>query len=73
MSEIRKRPEAIGLSQYGDAFEANNIDMDSLGQLDDQILKDIGVSAARKRLRASPRATTSLSIGATSARRWRGI
>jgi class 3 adenylate cyclase/tetratricopeptide (TPR) repeat protein len=51
MSEIRKWLEAIGLGQYGDAFEANKIDMDLLGQVDDQILKDIGVSAAGDRLR----------------------
>jgi hypothetical protein len=51
MSEIRKWLEAIGLGQYGDAFESNKIDMDLLGQLDDQILKDIGVSAAGDRLR----------------------
>jgi class 3 adenylate cyclase/tetratricopeptide (TPR) repeat protein len=51
MSEIRKWLEAIGLSEYGDAFEVNKIDMDLLGQVDDQILKDIGVSAAGDRLR----------------------
>jgi SAM domain (Sterile alpha motif) len=51
MSEIRKWLEAICLDQYADAFEANKIDMDLLGQVDDQILKDIGVSAAGDRLR----------------------
>jgi class 3 adenylate cyclase len=51
MSEIQKWLEAIGLAQYADAFEANEIDMDLLGQVDDQILKDIGVSAAGHRLR----------------------
>jgi class 3 adenylate cyclase len=51
MSEIRKWLEAIRLGQYGDAFEPNKIDMDLLGQVDDQILKDIGVSAAGDRLR----------------------
>src|SRR6516165_9065005 len=51
MSEVRKWLEAIGLGQYADAFEANKIDMDLLGQVDDQILKDIGVSAAGDRLR----------------------
>jgi hypothetical protein len=51
MSEIRKWLESIGLGQYGDAFEANKIDMDLLGQVDDQILKDIGVLAAGDRLR----------------------
>jgi class 3 adenylate cyclase len=51
MSEVRSWLEAIGLAQYADAFEANEIDMDLLGQVDDQILKDIGVSAAGHRLR----------------------
>jgi class 3 adenylate cyclase len=43
--------ETIGLAQYADAFHANDIDIDLLGQLDDQILKDIGVSSAGHRLR----------------------
>jgi len=30
MSEIRKWLEAIGVDQYGDAFEANHIDVDLL-------------------------------------------
>jgi class 3 adenylate cyclase len=51
MSEVRKWLEAIGLAQYADAFKTNEIDMDLLGQVDDQILKDIGVSAAGHRLR----------------------
>jgi SAM domain (Sterile alpha motif) len=51
MSEVRSWLEAIGLAQYADTFEANEIDMDLLEQVDDQILKDIGVSAAGHRLR----------------------
>jgi class 3 adenylate cyclase/predicted negative regulator of RcsB-dependent stress response len=51
MSEVRKWLEAIGLGQYGDAFEANEIGMDLLGQVDDQMLKDIGVSIGGHRLR----------------------
>jgi class 3 adenylate cyclase/tetratricopeptide (TPR) repeat protein len=51
MSEIRKWLEAIGLGQYADAFETNDIDMDLLKQVDDQILKDIGVASAGHRLR----------------------
>src|SRR5215471_18686441 len=51
MSEIRKWLEAIGLAQYADAFEANEIGMDLLGQVDDQMLKDIGVSIGGHRLR----------------------
>jgi class 3 adenylate cyclase/tetratricopeptide (TPR) repeat protein len=51
MSEIRNWLEAIGLGQYGDAFETNDIDMDLLNQVDDQVLKDIGVASAGHRLR----------------------
>jgi len=51
VSEIRKWLESIGLGQYADAFEANDIDMDLLKQVDDQMLKDIGVASAGHRLR----------------------
>ena len=51
MSEIRKWLEAIGLGQYANAFETNDIDMDLLNQVDDQVLKDIGVASAGHRLR----------------------
>jgi class 3 adenylate cyclase len=51
MSEVREWLEAIGLVQYADAFEVNDIDIDLLGQVDDQMLKDIGVSSAGHRLR----------------------
>ena len=51
MSEIRKWLESIGLGQYVDAFDANEIGMDLLGQVDDQMLKDIGVSIGGHRLR----------------------
>ena len=51
MSEVRKWLETIGLSQYGDAFETNDLEIDLLQQIDDQLLKDIGVSSAGHRLR----------------------
>jgi class 3 adenylate cyclase/tetratricopeptide (TPR) repeat protein len=51
MSEIRKWLEVIGLGQYADPFETNEIGMDLLGQVDDQMLKDIGVSIGGHRLR----------------------
>ena len=47
MSEVRKWLEAIGLGQYGDAFEANDIDMDLLRQA----LRDLGMTSAGHRLR----------------------
>jgi class 3 adenylate cyclase/predicted ATPase len=51
MSEVRNWLGGIGLAQYADAFEVNDIEFDLLGQLDDQMLKDIGVSSAGHRLR----------------------
>jgi hypothetical protein len=51
MSEIRKWLDAIGLGQYAEAFEANDMEMDLLKQVDDQMLKDIGVASAGHRLR----------------------
>jgi class 3 adenylate cyclase/predicted ATPase len=51
MSAVRDWLEAIGLGQYADAFEANDIDTDLLPRIDDQLLKDIGVSSAGHRLR----------------------
>ena len=51
MSGVRDWLEAIGLGQYADAFEANDIDTDLLAEIDDQLLKEIGVSSAGHRLR----------------------
>ena len=34
--------DSIGLAQYADAFETNDLDIDLLRQVDDQLLKDIG-------------------------------
>jgi class 3 adenylate cyclase len=51
MSEVRKWLEAIGLFQYANAFQVNDLDIDLLGQVDDHVLKDIGVSSAGHRLR----------------------
>src|SRR5215469_10492794 len=51
MSEVRRWLEAIGLAQYADAFEANDIDMELLRQVDDQMLKDFGVASRGHRPR----------------------
>src|SRR5215467_14116666 len=51
MSAVRNWLKEIGLAQYADAFEANDIDTDLLTQIDDQLLKDIGISSAGHRLR----------------------
>jgi len=51
VSEIRTWLDGIGLAQYANAFESNDIDIDLLSQVDDQTLKDIGVSSAGHRLR----------------------
>jgi class 3 adenylate cyclase len=51
MSAIRNWLESIDLGQYADAFDANDIDMDLLKQVDDQTLKDIRIASAGHRLR----------------------
>src|SRR3984893_9525390 len=51
MSAVRNWLEGIGLGQYAEAFQANDIEMDLLEEIDDQVLKDIGVSSAGHRLR----------------------
>jgi hypothetical protein len=51
MSEIRTWLERIGLGQYADAFEVNDIDMELLRQIDDQALRDLGMTSAGHRLR----------------------
>ena len=42
---------SIGLPQYADTFETNDLDIDLLRQVDDQLLKEIGVAGAGHRLR----------------------
>ena len=73
MSEVRKWLESIGLGQYADAFEANDIDMELLRKVDDQTLKDIGMSSAGHRLRVrsaiaelSPSGAPRSSVGGSS-------
>ena len=50
-SSIRQWLEALGLSHYADVFEANDIDVSLLPDLNDQVLKDIGMASAGHRLR----------------------
>ncbi len=51
MTTVRGWLETLGLAEYGDAFEKNDIDMDLLPQVDDQMLKDVGVASGGHRLR----------------------
>ena len=72
MSDVRRWLEAIGLAQYADAFETNEIGMDLLGQVDDQMLKDIGVSTGGHRLRirnAIAQLSTTVTTGSSEATR----
>ena len=50
-SGIRQFLENIDLLQHAEAFESNDVDIDLLGELDDQVLKDIGIASAGHRLR----------------------
>jgi hypothetical protein len=45
MSAVRDRLEEISLGQYAEAFEAKDIDMDLLAQVDDQLLKKLACRA----------------------------
>ena len=49
MSDIRRWLETIGPGQNGDAFQANDIDMDLLMKLDDQTLQRL-FDAARSHI-----------------------
>jgi class 3 adenylate cyclase/predicted ATPase len=51
MSAIGNWLASLGMSQYTQAFESNDIDMDLLSQVDDQMLKDIGIASGGHRLR----------------------
>jgi class 3 adenylate cyclase len=51
MSDVRTWLAGIDLGQYADAFEANDVEMDLLKDVDEQTLKDIGVTSAGHRLR----------------------
>ena len=51
MSSVRAWLEDLGLPQYADVFEVNDIDVSLLADLNDQVLKDIGVASAGHRLR----------------------
>ncbi len=51
MSDIRAWLAGIGLGQYADAFEANDVELDLLKDVDNPMLKDIGMTSAGHRLR----------------------
>ena len=42
MSSVRAWLEDLGLPQYADVFEANDIDVSLLADLNDEVLRDIG-------------------------------
>ena len=51
MSEIRKWLDAIGLVQYADAFEANDIDGATLHGLTAEDLRELGIASLGHRKR----------------------
>lgn len=51
MFEVRTWLASLGLEQYINAFETNDIERDLLPELTDQTLKDIGVASAGHRLK----------------------
>ena len=63
MSDIRQWLEELGLGQYADAFEENDITLELLSDLNDQTLKDIGVTSAGHRIRVLKAAATLSDMG----------
>jgi hypothetical protein len=51
MSQIRQWLETIGLAQYVDAFEANDVDMELVKNIDDPALRELGMSSTGHRVR----------------------
>ena len=51
VSDIRQWLEGHGLGHYADAFEANEIDLDLVRDLDDDALEKLGVSVMGHRVR----------------------
>lgn len=48
---IRAWLSQLGVSQYTEAFEANDIDVALLPDITDQVLKDIGIASAGHRVK----------------------
>ena len=51
MKDVREWLESIGLAQYANAFEEGEIGWDVLGELDHEVLKELGVNPPGHRLR----------------------
>ncbi len=49
MTNIRSWLEAIGLGQYADAFESNDVDLDVLAELNDADFANLGLSLGHRR------------------------
>lgn len=51
MSVMRQWLESLGLGQYTDAFERNDVDAEVLAELDHELLQQIGVSSVGHRVK----------------------
>lgn len=68
MSEIRRWLEALGLGQYAEAFERNDIDADVLPEVTEQDLEKLGVTLGhRKKLLKVIHASSAADTGRTAA------
>ena len=68
MGAIRQWLEELGLPQYAEAFEANDIDVDVLHTLTDQDLQELGVSLGNRRCLLEAFKDTSASASHSSLR-----
>ncbi|MFT5392058.1 MAG: class 3 adenylate cyclase/tetratricopeptide (TPR) repeat protein [Gammaproteobacteria bacterium] len=51
MSDMQQWLESLGLAQYTDAFERNDVDAEVLAELDHELLQQIGVSSVGHRVK----------------------
>lgn len=51
MSDIREWLTGLGFAQYADAFEENEISVELLGELDQDLLKEVGITTLGHRLK----------------------
>ena len=58
MTNARQWLDSIGMGQYADAFESNDIEWEFIPKLDHALLKDIGVSSVGHRMKLLEAATS---------------
>jgi SAM domain (Sterile alpha motif) len=69
MHDIRNWLESLGLTQYVDAFESSDVDLDVLPSLNEGDLEKLGVSLGhRKKMLVTPQSRRKHSVARTACR-----